>query len=131
MTKKNDLPATWRAADAKKGARQAKAWMEFFAGAERAKGQSRGGAQDAAQTSPIAATRARHEAELMRYPNVVGVSEGIEVKRGRPTGAPCIVVYVTRKVPKAKLTKRQTLPERIEGVTVDVVEVGSVDALPK
>lgn len=66
----------------------------------------------------------------MRSPNVVGVSEGIEVRRGKPTGTPCIVVYVTRKVPKAKL-KGHPLPERIEGVPVDVVEVGSVDALPK
>jgi hypothetical protein len=67
----------------------------------------------------------------MKYPNVVGVAEGIEVKRGRPTGVPCIVVYVKRKVPKAKLARRHTLPERIEGVRVDVVEVGSVGALPK
>ena len=129
--RKKTLPSEWSASDAAKGARQAKVWMEFFAGDEGAKRQSPGGTQAAAQMSRIAAIRAKHEAELMRSPNVVGVSEGIEVKRGKPTGTPCIVVYVTRKVPKAKLSKGHPLPERIEGVPVDVVEVGSVDALPK
>jgi len=130
MTRKDKLPSTWSAEDAKKGARQAEVWMKFFAGDTWVKRQSSSGARGADETSRVAAVRAAHEAALMRYPNVVGVSEGIEVKRGRPTGAPCITVYVTRKVPKANLSKSHTLPDRIEGVRVDVVEVGSVDALP-
>lgn len=79
----------------------------------------------------IAAVRARHEADLMRYPNAVGVAEGIKTKQGRPTGRACLVVYVTKKVPQAKLRKRDILPKRIEGVPVDVVEVGGVEALPE
>jgi hypothetical protein len=121
------LRSGWSESDVKKGARQAKAWMDFFAGEEWTRTQSPAGSRP----SRIAKVRAKHEAELMRYPNVVGVSEGIEVKRGKPTGKQCIVVYVKRKVPKAKLAKRQILPERIEGVPVDVVEVGLVGALPK
>lgn len=124
------LRSGWSESDTKKGARQAKAWMDFFAGEEWSQTQSPRSVDAAAQTARIAEVRARHEPELMRYPNVVGVSEGIEVKRGKPTGRLCIVVYVKRKVPKAKLAKRHTLPERIEGVSVDVVEVGSVRALP-
>ena len=119
----------WSESDAKKGARQAKAWMDFFAGEDWSQAQAPRGNIEA-ETARISDIRSRHESALMSYPNVVGVSEGIEVKRGKPTGRRSIVVYVKRKVPKAKLAKRQTLPERIEGVPVDVVEVGSVDALP-
>ena len=47
----------------------------------------------------MAAVLARHEAELLRYPNVVAVAPGIRTKRGRPTGEACVVVYVERKIP--------------------------------
>lgn len=67
----------------------------------------------------------------MRYPNVVGVGEGICTKRGKPTGERCLVVFVERKVPPAKLAKDESLPSRIEGVSVDVVEVGKIEALPR
>jgi hypothetical protein len=33
----------------------------------------------------------------MRYPNVVGVAEDSD-KAGKPTGKPCLVVYVERKI---------------------------------
>jgi hypothetical protein len=119
--------------------------MDFFAGDERTmqrvpgrpQARARGPAQLDAAPQPdavahrVAAVRATHEAELMRYPNVVGVSEGIETKRGKPTGRPCVVVYVTRKVSKAKLTKGRALPDRVDGIPVDVVEVGAVQILPK
>jgi hypothetical protein len=39
------------------------------------------------------------------------------------------VVYVTRKVPRSALTQTQILPTEIEGVPVDVVEVGEVRPL--
>lgn len=65
----------------------------------------------------------------MRYPNVVGVADGVGMRAGKPTGEDCIVVYVERKVPKSKLEKGEVLPRRIEGVLVDVVEVGRVEPL--
>jgi hypothetical protein len=104
--------------------------MDFFAGEEWTKAQSPPVVERADADSSIASVRARHEAELMSYPNVVGVSDGFQTKRGRPTARQCIVVYVKRKVPKTKLAKRHILPKRIEGVLVDVVEVGSVGTLP-
>jgi len=72
--------------------------------------------------------RARHEAELMRYPNVVGVADGIATRGGKPTGEQSIVVYVSRKVPASELAADAVLPTEIDGVRVDVVEAGLIEA---
>jgi hypothetical protein len=77
----------------------------------------------------VAEVRARHERELLRYPNVVGVATGSRVRQGAPTGEPCLVVYVTRKIPRDQLGPGQLLPTEVEGVPVDVVESGPIQAL--
>ena len=77
----------------------------------------------------VAGIQARHEAALMRYPNVVGVAAGLRTKGGQPTREWCLVVYVTRKVPASTLAKDQILPTEIEDVPVDVVEVGELRPL--
>lgn len=82
-----------------------------------------------AEERRIAEVRARHETELLRYPNVVGVAEGIRTRQGKPTGERCLIVYVERKVPRGQLEGREILPSEIEGVPVDVVEVGRVEPL--
>jgi hypothetical protein len=85
----------------------------------------------AEQFSPggrVAEVRARHEAELMRYPNVVGVAEGIATRGGESTGELCIVVYVSTKVPASELAADAVLPRELDGVRVDVVEVGRIEA---
>ena len=84
-------------------------------------------AQEALKQAEV---RTRHEAELLRYPNVVGVDEGIRTKDGVPTGERCLVVYVERKVPRDQLAEAEILPGEIEGVSVDVVETGEITPLP-
>ncbi len=76
----------------------------------------------------VADVRVRHEAELMRYPNVVGVADGIATRGGEPTGEQSIVVYVSRKVPASELAADAVLPTEIDGVRVDVVEAGLIEA---
>jgi hypothetical protein len=73
--------------------------------------------------------RARHERELLRYPNVVGVTTGVRQRQGAPTGEPCLVVLVERKLPPDQLGPGELLPSEIEGVPVDVVESGSIRPL--
>lgn len=77
----------------------------------------------------VTSVRAAHEARLLRYPNVVAVADGIRTRDGQPTGEPCIVVYVSRKVPRERLSPDEVLPEQLDGVGVDVVPVGEVRAL--
>jgi hypothetical protein len=78
----------------------------------------------------VSEVRARHEEELLRYPNVVGVATGVKSTGGRPTGEPCLVVYVEKKVAEEDLDRDQRLPAEVEGVPLDVVEVGRIEPLP-
>jgi hypothetical protein len=77
----------------------------------------------------VAEVRARHEQALLRYPNVVGVAVGSRMRQGTPTGEPCLVVYVERKLPPDQLAAGDHLPAEVEGVPVDVVESGPIQAL--
>jgi hypothetical protein len=98
------------------------AWDEFFGATPARKTDQPLGGRDAR----LIDVRTRHEAELMRYPNVVGIADGVRMRGGKPTGQPAIVVYVERKVPRDDLAERDRLPEEIEGVPVDVVETGRI-----
>ena len=73
-----------------------------------------------------AAVQARHQQELLRYPNVVGVATGTLTRGGRPTGETGLLVLVSRKVPASELEPDEVLPSEIEGVPVDVVETGQI-----
>jgi hypothetical protein len=64
----------------------------------------------------VAAVQARHQQELLRYPNVVGVA----------TGETGLLILVSRKVPASELGPDELLPSEIEGVPVDVVEAGQI-----
>lgn len=62
----------------------------------------------------------KHEEQLMKLPNVMGVSIG---EKG---GKKVIKVYVTRKLPKSALRSEDIIPETLEGFEVDVEEIGTV-----
>jgi hypothetical protein len=70
----------------------------------------------------IAEAQSRHEAELLRLPNVTGV--GI----GERAGKPVIKVFVTRKVPASQLAPEERVPRSLEGHEVDVEAIGVVEA---
>ncbi len=70
----------------------------------------------------------RHEAELLRKPNVVAVGVGFRTRSGQPTDEVCIVVSVKTKVPAAQLKRGELLPTSIDGVPIDVVETGIIRA---
>lgn len=72
--------------------------------------------------------RQAHEAELLRMTNVVGVGVGLRTRGGRRQGEVALVVMVRQKVPQAMLAKADVLPGEIDGVPVDVVEVGDISA---
>jgi hypothetical protein len=70
----------------------------------------------------------RHEAELLRQPNVVAVGVGYRTRGGQSTSEVCIVVSVTQKIPVSKLKRGDVLPQRVEDVPIDVVESGVIRA---
>jgi len=60
--------------------------------------------------------------------NVVGVGVGLRTRGGRRQREVALVVMVRQKVPRTMLAEADVLPAEIDGVPVDVVEVGDISA---
>jgi len=74
------------------------------------------------------AVKRAHQAELLSKANVVGVGVGYRTIDGRRTDDIALVVMVSQKMPRAQLAPEDILPREIEGVRVDVQEVGLIAA---
>jgi hypothetical protein len=125
---KQELKPNWPDDQRAAGERFRQAWDDFFS-ANPPGGSSEQLFPAGTGPSKISEIRARHESELLRYPHVVGVSEGIRTKQGKPTGEHCLVVLVERKIPAGELDRGELLPDEVEGIPVDVVEVGKLEPL--
>lgn len=68
--------------------------------------------------------------ELLSYPNVVAVGHGTERVKGSKTGETALVAFVRAKKPLSELEEDELLPDEIEGVKVDVQEIGDVSIEP-
>lgn len=77
----------------------------------------------------VAAVQARHERELLRFPNVVGVATGTPTRAGQPAPGPALLVLVSRKLPEDELAPNERLPRELDGVPVDVIETGPITPL--
>jgi hypothetical protein len=64
-----------------------------------------------------------YRASLHEYPNVVGTGVSLKVTKNHVTNVPCIVVFVENKRPRHLLPR--AIPEKIDGIPTDVVEVGT------
>ena len=76
----------------------------------------------------VRAVKAIHEAALLRKANVVGVGIGLRHRCGYSTDELAIVVSVTKKVPREHLDPNDLVPHELEGIPVDVQEVGPLRA---
>jgi predicted nucleotidyltransferase len=72
--------------------------------------------------------RAEHERDLLSKPNVVGVGIGMVRRAGKTTSEIGIIVMVEKKVARIQLAEAERVPGEIDGVRVDVQEVGEVRA---
>ena len=68
----------------------------------------------------LEAVKKKYEEQLMKLPNVMGVSIG---EKGEKK---VIKVFVTRKLPESSLRSEEIIPETLEGFEVDVEEIGNV-----
>ena len=127
---KRELGPSWSAEEQAAAERVRQAWEDYFSAADAGvPGTAEPGAAFTQQAG-LAQARASHEPALMRYPNVVGVSEGVRMRGGRPTGESSLVVFVERKIPRDQLGEDELLPSEVDGVPVDVVEVGVIEPQP-
>jgi hypothetical protein len=74
------------------------------------------------------AARQAHAGMLLAKANVVGVGVGLRQRGGHKTPEVALVVMVRRKVPVTQLAETDRIPAEIDGVPVDVQEVGDVTA---
>lgn len=64
----------------------------------------------------------KNKSRLMNKANVTGVGIGYKIKNGKRTKQVSIRVYVSKKLPKNKLSASDLLPKTIENIPVDVIE---------
>lgn len=69
-----------------------------------------------------------HKEDLLKKPNVVGAGVGYRQKNGKATTELAVVAMVTQKLPRAGLKPGDLLPSKVEGVPVDVIQVGRLRA---
>jgi len=81
-----------------------------------------------AETERVLAVKKDHERELLEKPNVVGVGVGFRQKAGALTDTVALVVMVSKKLPPSSLDPADQIPPVIDGVPVDVQEVGEIVA---
>ncbi len=77
-----------------------------------------------AQAAKAQAARLKHQPMLMSKANVVGVGVGLRHTGGRRTDDLGLVVMVQRKLPREFLALEDLIPDEIDGVPVDVKEIG-------
>ncbi|MGI9599501.1 MAG: hypothetical protein ACR2QK_25275 [Acidimicrobiales bacterium] len=123
------LGPVWSEDQVQAGQRTTEAWRRYFSESDQAGGNRGSGLSAGGDEARIADVRRRHEQDLLRRAGVVGVSTGIRTRDGRPTGERCLVVWVERKRRPEDLGPEELLPTVLDGVPVDVVETGSIEAL--
>jgi hypothetical protein len=80
------------------------------------------------EREPIREAKEKSKAEILSKPNVVGVGVGFKEKDGKLTDEVVVVALVRDKVPKAGLKPRELVPQRVDGVQTDVIQVGEIRA---
>jgi hypothetical protein len=83
---------------------------------------------DTAEMDRIRAVKEKHEKALLRIKNVVGVGIGLRQKDGQFTDQVVLTVIVQRKHPASELARRDRIPSELDGIPVDVQEVGTLRA---
>jgi hypothetical protein len=77
----------------------------------------------------IRAVKDRHAEDLLRKKNVVGLGIGYREVEGQETDQLSLVVMVKKKESLSQLDAADLIPSEIDGVPIDVKEVGEIVAL--
>lgn len=76
------------------------------------------------KTAKATLVQKKYTEMLLRIPHVMGVAVGLEMKDGVYTGDICLVVMVDKKQPSNELAPQDLIPSELDGVHVDVQEIG-------
>lgn len=86
-------------------------------------------AEEIEETARITEVQDKREAELLALENVVGVAPTLKMTAGKLTADWSLTVLVEQKLPKSKVPKAQQVPEEVDDVPTDVLEVGRIEPL--
>ncbi len=75
------------------------------------------------------AVRAAHESELRSKANVLGVGVGLRQRDGQFTDEVALIVLVRQKFALKELAESDRIPQELDGIPVDVQEIGEPRAL--
>jgi hypothetical protein len=114
---------SWTDEQRTSGEQTAGAWEAFFAEAAEA---PLAGVQAIGEIGRATEAKDRLEPELLEKENVVGVATSLKVVGGTPTQQPSVTVLVERKLPLDELPEEARVPEEVDGVPTDVLEVGRI-----
>jgi len=76
------------------------------------------------KTAKATLIQTKYTEMLLKIPHVMGVAVGLIKRGGVYTGEIGIVVMVDQKQPADTLTPQEMIPSELEGVPVDVQEIG-------
>lgn len=76
----------------------------------------------------ISRVKKRHEAEILAKKNVVGLGIGFRQRGGETSDELGLVVFVSKKLPDEAVSPEDRIPAFLDGVPVDVQEVGPIKA---
>jgi hypothetical protein len=85
--------------------------------------------QENSRLNHIRAVKDKYERDLMRKKNVLGVGIGLRERGGVLTDETVLTVMVRQKVPRSLLRPWDVIPTELDGVPVDVKEIGTLRAL--
>ena len=72
--------------------------------------------------------KSKYEQTLLRKKNVIGLGVGYREKDGKVTDQMVLTVLVRRKQEWSQLQPQDLIPSEIDGVPIDVKEVGTLTA---
>jgi hypothetical protein len=115
---------SWTKSEQTASQKAADAWDTYFG--------TEGKAEEALrleEIARIAEVQEKRQAELLEMENVVGVATSLKVTKGQPTKEWSLTILVEKKLPKTQVPKSSLVPDKMENVVTDVLEVGKIEAL--
>jgi hypothetical protein len=82
-----------------------------------------------AQFDEVKQAKSLHKQAILSKPNVVGVGVGYKNSGKRVSAELSVVVLVRQKVPLAGLRPGEIVPQELQGVRTDIIEVGDLRSL--
>ena len=70
----------------------------------------------------------QYKESILAKDYVVGVGTGYKISHGRQTDRLAIITLVKEKIPQSGLPSQALVPQQLDGVTTDVIEVGDIHA---